>query len=231
VLKRLLPLPVVAAFWAAFSIAPLHAQEADRQFPVSAFDAIQTRGSDRVKVVPGDASVVIATGDPRALDTLRIEVKDRVLYIDRKPGNWRDKGATVTVSASTLRAVTISGSGSVEIAQVTGPEFLGSMSGSGALYLNGVDADLVEIRQTGSGAATANGRAKSIKLSVRGSGEIDTRALQAQDLRIDMTGSALIHAKASGTARINTRGSGVIDVKGGPHCVIDQKGTGTLRCG
>ncbi len=158
-------------------------------------------------------------------------MKDRVLYIDRKPGNWRDKGATVTVSAAALRAVTISGSGSVEIAQVTGPEFLGSMRGSGALFLNGVDADLVEIRQTGSGAARATGRAKDTRLSVRGSGDIDTRALQSQDLTIDMTGSASIRAEASGTARINTRGSGSIDVKGSPQCVIDQKGTGTIRCG
>ncbi len=58
--KRLLPLPVMAAL----SIAPLHAQEADRQFPVSAFDAIHTRGSDRVKVVPGEAPFAIATGPP-----------------------------------------------------------------------------------------------------------------------------------------------------------------------
>lgn len=225
--KRFLSLPVMAVL----SIGPLHAQQADRQFPVSAFDAIHTRGSDRVKVVPGEAGFAVATGDPRALDTLRIEVKDRVLYIDRKPGNWRDKGATVTVSASALRAVTISGSGSVEVAQVTGPEFLGSMRGSGALYLNGVDADLVEIRQTGSGTARATGRAKSTRLAASGSGEIDTQALEAKDLRIDMTGSASIRARASRTAQISTRGSGSIDVQGSPQCAIDQKGSGTLHCG
>jgi hypothetical protein len=225
--KRLLPIFVIGAS----TIAPLHAQETERRFPVSAFDAIHTRGSDRVRVVTGGSTFAVATGAPRALEALRIEVKDRVLYIERKPGDRQDKGVTVTVAASTLRAVTMSGSGSVELAQVTGPAFLGDTRGSGALTLNDVDADLVEIRQVGSGAATVTGRARSATLSARGSGAIDSRALKAQDLTIDMTGSASIRANASGIARINTRGSGSINVNGGPQCVVDQKGTGTLRCG
>ena len=114
---------------------------APRRFAVTGFDAIDLSGSDSIRVLPGATLSVIADGDPRAVAALAIDVRDGTLRVGRKPGNWRDQGARITVTLPRLRAARISGSGDIRVGAVAGRDFTGSISGSGTLAVTDLDAE------------------------------------------------------------------------------------------
>jgi len=212
----------------ALSAAPAHAD--DRRFDVGRFSAIELSASDQVRVVPGDIAVT-ASGDPKALAALQIEVRDDTLHVDRRPGSWRDRGAIVTVSVPALRAASIQGSGGIRIAAVTGPRFAGSVSGSGTLSLPRLDASRVSLEVGGSGSIVAVGTADMAAIQVGGSGNVDARGLRTRDLTVGVGGSGDVSATASGTATVGVGGSGSVRVTGGASCTVSRGGSGSVHCG
>jgi len=181
-----------------------------RRFDVGHFSAVELDASDAVRVTQGDTAVT-ATGDPRVLDALLVEVRGDTLHIGRRPGRWRDRGAVVSVSVPALRAAAVRGSGSLSLSQA------------------GVRS--VQLAVSGSGSIVATGTAQSAAIDVGGSGNVDARALRTRDLTVGVGGSGSVRASASGTATVNVGGSGSAVVTGGPRCTVSRAGSGTVRCG
>lgn len=204
---------------------------APRRFAVTGFDAIDLSGSDSIRVLPGATLSVIADGDPRAVAALAIDVRDGTLRVGRKPGNWRDQGARITVTLPRLRAARISGSGDIRVGAVAGRDFTGSISGSGTLAVTDLDAETARFALPGSGTITAAGRATQVAIALDGSGRIDTRALATPVVRVTMGGAGTIAATATRTADIAASGSGSIRVAGGATCAVRNSGAASVRCG
>ena len=207
------------------------AQSGDRRFTVGRFDAIELTGSDNVRVLPGSAISVTASGDPRAVASLLIEVRGTALHIGRRPGTWRDKGATVTVTVPTVRAVSISGSGDMAVGRIVRPDFDGSVSGSGGLVLSDLRVRAARLQLGGSGSIAASGTAGQVSIDLGGSGSVDARRLAAPDVTVDLGGSGGVTAVASRTARVSVAGSGSVRVTGGARCSVSRNGSGTVSCG
>jgi hypothetical protein len=203
----------------------------ERRFDVDRFAAIDLAGSDNVRVVSGTAISVVASGDPRAVAALAIEVRGDTLRVGRKPGNWRDKGAIVSVTIPTLRAATISGSGSLRAIAIRVPAFIGRISGSGGMSLTSLRAGDARFDLSGSGSIVADGSADRVSIDLGGSGRVDTRHLAAADVTVTMGGSGSITATASRTADVRAGGSGSVAVSGGPTCTVRGTGTAVVRCG
>lgn len=206
------------------------AQDGARRFDVTRFGAVELTSSDIISVVPGSTVSVVATSDPRAVAALAIDVRGDTLRVGRRPGNWRDKGALVTITMPTLCAARISGSGDIRAGAISGRSFAGSISGSGALTL----ADRVETARfdlSGSGSIVASGSAGGVAIDLGGSGQVDTHALATPALSVDLGGSGTVTAIASRTATIGSGGSGSVRVWGGPRCDVRKSGTATVRCG
>lgn len=221
-----------------------------RRFDIAAFDAIVVRSSDDVTVVPGSGGTAVATGDPRAMATLAIEVRDRVLYVGRVSGTHRDRGAVVVVAVPTLRAVTIEGSGDVDAGAVAAPSFAGRVTGSGTLRIASLQADAaridgegsgdviargiaarrIELRLSGSGDIVADGTADRVAISASGSGDVDSSRLATPVLSVTSSGSGDVRAHASDRADGSATGTGDVTVSGGGRCTIARGGTGTVSC-
>lgn len=193
------------------SASPIVAQEGPRHFNVSGFDSVDVASSDKVEIMEGSAFSVVASGDGQAVQSLAITVEAGTLHVDRTPGRHRDSGAFVRVTVPTLRAA--------------------SLSGSGSITLTPQQASLLRLDLRGSGSIRAQGRAKSVSINLTGSGSIDTRQLATPAITVDLSGSGSVVASATGTASIHASGSGNVEILGDIGCRVRKSGSGSVRCG
>lgn len=221
-----------------------------RRLDVAAFDTIVLESADDVTIVPGTDRMAVATGDPRAIATLAIEVRGGVLSIGRVPGTHRDRGAVIMIATPMLRAVTIEGSGDVDAGEIVAPSFAGRVTGSGTLRIGSLRVDAAQIDAEGSGDAivrgiaanrvmlglrgsgdiVADGAADRVVVSAGGSGDVDSSRLTTPALSVTQSGSGNVRAHASGRADGSATGSGNVIVSGGGRCTIARGGSATVSC-
>jgi len=200
------------------------------------FTKVSLAGPDHVVVRQGTAFSVAATGDARALARLDLKVRDDTLEIGRKH-DWRtimpgqDGGATVTVTLPALREVTLAGSGTMQVDQLTGKEAEASVTGSGDLAIGRIRADDVELAISGSGTLKASGQAREAELSITGSGGIAASGLAAQTAELSLVGSGDAQVRVDGQAKVSILGSGDATISGAGKCTVTRVGSGDVRCG
>lgn len=213
--------------------------QANRSFTVSDFTGLEVAGPYNVTVRTGSAASVQATGTDKALDAMRVEVRDGTLeispaehhFLGFRWGNWGHAGSVnLTVTVPALERAAIAGSGAIDVDKVSGPRFKGEIAGSGDLHLAAVDAGEVSLEIAGSGGIRAAGKAKSVKYEIAGSGDIDAAGLAAETAAVSIAGSGGIKGHASGTAKVEIMGSGDVDMTGGARCSVSKSGSGDIRC-
>lgn len=205
----------------------------ERNFPVSAFDRLDLRGSADVDVRKGAALSVVATGEAEDIDRLDIRVDGGQLVIGTKPGKWNwssRKGVRVIVTTPGLAAATLSGSGNVAVDRIDGG-FNGTISGSGNMRLPSVNSPTFGLLISGSGEVSAAGQCGDGKIHVSGSGNVEAASLRCTTMRVTVSGSGNVDAMATGTADLSISGSGNIKLAGGARCTTRTSGSGTVRCG
>jgi hypothetical protein len=206
-----------------------------RNFPVGAFSAVELSGSDNVHVVSGKQDSVSATGPSGVLDRLDIHVEGNRLKITRKRSGWnmnwgRSRGAVITVTTPGIDAAALAGSGNLTVDRAGGTAFKGSLAGSGKLLLSDVRVTDLTLDLAGSGDLSASGATQNANLSVGGSGDIAAENLVSQTAKISLSGSGNVQTSAKTSATISIAGSGNVTVKGTTNCQISKVGSGDARC-
>jgi Putative auto-transporter adhesin, head GIN domain len=209
--------------------------QSTRSFAVGKFDAVALEGSDDVRVVPGAAMSVSATGPAADLDKLDIRVEGNALKISRKNGSWstgwrNSRGVVVTVTTPSLMGAAVNGSGDMTVDRVDTETFQAAVKGSGNLDLTSVKAKKIEFAVDGSGNLNASGIADSAQIGVGGSGDFDAKGLTAIRAQIAVRGSGNASMSVSGDAAIAVSGSGDVDVQGTDRCTINKSGSGEANC-
>jgi len=211
----------------------------DRSFPVSGITGIEVAGHYDVTVRTGSTPSVHANGSEKALDDLRVEVKDGTLEIGqnkRSGWNWgwgrsyHSGPVSLIVTVPSLDHAGIAESGAIKVDKVSGARFKGEIAGSGDLVLPAIDAGEVSLSIAGSGGIHAGGKAKSVKYEIAGSGDIDAASLAAESAELSIAGSGGIKGHATGTAKVNLMGSGDVTLTGGAKCSVTKNGSGNIRC-
>jgi hypothetical protein len=203
-----------------------------RSYQVGAFDRVELAGHYDVRVTVGGAPSVRAEGEEAELERLEINVVDGELRIGSKPGSWTSTGKTIVhVTAPSLKAVDVAGSGNVEVGPFRTQRFQGELAGSGNLVMQGLESEEASFEIAGSGNVRAAGRARMIDLEVAGSGSGEFGEIQAENARIEIAGSGGAQVRASGTAAVSIVGPGSVGVTGGARCTVEQVGSGQVRCG
>ncbi|MBB3983053.1 hypothetical protein GGR44_002733 [Sphingobium fontiphilum] len=198
------------------------------------FDRIDLTGPDDVAVRQGRDFAVRAEGDPAAISQLEIRVVDGVLKIGREP-RWNlgwssDKGATIHVTMPAISGASLTGSGDLKVDRVDGKAMKAALTGSGNLTLGAVAVDLLQAELTGSGDIYAQGGAKSVEVSITGSGDFDGDALKAGGGKVEIMGSGNSRFASDGAVAISILGSGDANVKGKARCKADIMGSGEAHC-
>lgn len=226
---------LAAALAGLFAAGP--AAAAQRTYIVTDYDTLRLEAPIAVSVQTGRGVAARGEGDPDMLDRVDLDVSAHVLTIRLKPspfeGSRRAAGGVVrlVLTVPALRRISVSGAGTL---QATGMDRAGGeivAAGSGAVSVNGIASDRLSVSQFGAGTVTLAGRAQSVRLRVTGSGTLDAKALQAADLDATLEGSANLEAQASRAATLVAVGAGNATVTGRAACTVRQAGSGIVRCG
>jgi hypothetical protein len=214
-------------------------QNVRHDFQVGDFQKISLAGSHNVVVTVGGAPSVRAEGDKAEIDRLDIRVQNGELTI----GNRNDQGwhwnfggrhhrqVTIYVTAPSLAAAAVAGSGDMKIDKVSGGAFNASLGGSGDLHLASMQVGQAHFSIAGSGDISAAGKADNATISVAGSGDIDAGGLEIGNATISVVGSGDVAARATGTADVSIMGSGDVTLSGTAKCSVHKMGSGDVRCG
>jgi Putative auto-transporter adhesin, head GIN domain len=225
--------PALLALLAA--AAPAAAVE--RRYPVTDFDRIQVEGPYKVSLRTGLSSGATATGSALALDRVTIEVQGRTLRIRANRSAWGgypgDAAGPVTIEATTraLTHVSVGGSGSLDVDRAEGLRLDLSVVGSSRLAVAAVEADNLLVGLVGSGRMILAGKAKQLRATVQGSGDLDGRGLSADDLQLNADTAGTVAVRAVRTAKVNARGLGDVEILGTPACTVEALGAGNVTCG
>lgn len=240
-MRKLTAAALIAAAASTSACGQVHAENGgstvSRNYRVGDFRQIEVAGPYDVEVRTGSAPSVAARGSEKLLDRTVVEVKgDRLLIRPDQQnhwfGGWSTRGtAHFTVTVPQLSGATIAGSGGIKVDRVAGPQFAGSVAGSGDLSVASMDVNSLKLSIAGSGGVKAGaGRAQVAHYDVAGSGDVDAGAIAAQQLNVSIAGSGGVRAHASGTADVSIMGSGDVDVSGGAKCNVSKAGSGNVRC-
>jgi uncharacterized protein YodC (DUF2158 family) len=230
-MKRIL-LPALAA--AACSVP---AAAAERRFMVVDFDRVQVEGPYQVTLSTGGPSMAAAAGSQAALERVSIEVQGTTLHVRPNRSAWggnpRDAAGPVAIRIGTraLRSAAVTGGGSLSVDRARGLRIDLTLSGSGRLAVAGIDADLLVVGLIGSGKIALAGKAKQLRASIQGSGDLDGVSFRADDADIGADTAGAIAVAAVRTARVRASGSGEVTISGSPACTVTGLAAGAVRCG
>jgi hypothetical protein len=154
---------------------------------VASFSKIDLTGSPDVDVTVGPATSVELTADDNLLPLIETTVSGETLKIGSKRSYSTSLGVKVKITAPSLEALALSGSGDVQVKGLKAGEMEARISGSGNITLNG-GVDRLRVRILGSGdVRAADLAAKAVQVSVTGSGNASVRA--SAQLEASVTGS------------------------------------------
>jgi hypothetical protein len=213
------------------------AAAAERRYTVTDFDRVEVQGGFQVKLVTGVPAGATATGSSEALERVSIEVLGRTLRVRPNRSSWGGYPGAATgpvsilLSTHELRGATVTGSAALTIDKARSMRVDLGLSGSGRLSVGNVEADLLEVTLIGGGRIVAAGKAKSLRLAVQGSGDVDAGALEADDAQIRADTAGNVRVGVVRSAKVNSTGAGEVEIVGKPACTVEAHGAGSVRCG
>jgi hypothetical protein len=179
--------------------------------PVAGFTAVSLRGSGRLVIEQTGTDSLTVTTDDNLLPLVQSEVKGNTLELG--PKEWTTvlhptKDIVFTLHVKTLEALDISGSGDVEA--------------------KGLNPESLRVEISGSGAASVQGTANDLNLTISGSGAYQGAQLASKRATVKVSGSGSAVIAASETLNADVTGSGSIQYVGDPKVVQQITGSGSV---
>lgn len=173
------------------------------------FDQILSNGSVDVELVAGPANSLKVQADDNILPQVKTRVKDGVLNVDSE-GSYKTRHRPMVLLElhRPLSAVTLNGSGNMDINGQTGESFSAKMVGSGNLRVTGKVDNLV--------------------LNSLGSGHFDGKDLMTENATLRCMGSGHSTVHADRFLDVHLMGSGDCSFAGNPKVTQQILGTGVL---
>ncbi len=177
---------------------------------VDKFDEVSLSGSFDVRVRVGEEQSISVTFDDNLIDYIQTEVRHGELRIHSDESFSSRHNCRVEITVPSLTDVSLSGSGDIDVTNVSGGDFSLSISGSGDV--------------------TAEGKVDQLSITVAGSGDVDARDLEALDADVHISGSGDVAVFASRYLDARVSGSGDIDYYGDPEKISSHvAGSGSIR--
>jgi hypothetical protein len=198
----------------ALLLTSAFAGAAEQNRPMPAFTGISAQGPINIVVEVGKAQSLVLKGDEKFLKRAMTKVVDGKLMITFPKGekNEIDSDWTINVTMPTLNAFHVEGAGSAD--------------------LRNINSDSVEIGFQGAGRLVATGKVRQLKLNAQGIGDVDTKALLAQNADVNFEGIGAVKVYASQKLDANVQGMGSLNYYGNPRQVNKKvDGIGSVNAG
>lgn len=198
---------------------------------VSGFHAVSSSGSFEVHITMGSSEKLRIEGDEDQLSRIETKVENGILKIGYKRQAGLQRSATrakVYITAKSVDALTLSGSGNIEVeGDIRGESLNTKVSGSGSITFSAVVSHLTAAI-SGSGDLTASGSADDCELSISGSGEFSGKNFKTKKAGVKVSGSGSVNLHVANELNAVIRGSGNVHYSGDPVVRQDRSGSGKV---
>lgn len=233
-----LPVGLVLAFLGAGPVAAEQVRGSGtvrtESRPASGFDAVEVKGGMHVVLRQGSREAVEVRADDNILPLVRTLVVRRAsgatLEIGPAPDtSWSSRSnVQVTVDLTTLKALTLEGSGDVTCDALKTPALAIRVQGSGQVRLRQLDADDLDAQLSGSGDLDVAGRTRGLALAIAGSGDVKAASLAADTVSVSIAGSGDASVQARRSLAVSIAGSGDVSYTGDATVRTSIAGSGTV---
>ena len=166
---------------------------------VPSFEAIDLTGGSSIRVHVGTRQAVVVHADDNLINRVTTDVRDGVLVVSERGSFSTNLPLSVDVTVSTLAAVRLIGSGTINVEGVTAQSLTAELLGSGLL--------------------TVSGTVHRLDATLAGSGNMQLGDLTARSVTATVPGSGRIVVHASHTLNASIPGNGEIVYSGHPKTV------------
>lgn len=198
---------------------------------VPAFEAVSVALPGDVILRAGPPAPVLVEADDNLLPLVETLVEEGTLRIRLKDGAQVTGRATlrVVVTAPSLKAVNLAGSGDVKADRLAAPDLSLAIAGSGDLRVDRLEAGTVHLTIAGSGDFRAVGEAAEFTARIAGSGDIDAGRLESRRVTVSIAGSGDAHVWATERLSARVAGSGDVTYRGDPAVTRSVAGSGSVH--
>ncbi|MDD3731815.1 MAG: DUF2807 domain-containing protein [candidate division Zixibacteria bacterium] len=177
---------------------------------LNSFNEIVTSGAFELYIEVGKEPNLKITFDDNLIDIIETRVRGKTLKIDNEESYSSDHPCKIDITVPSLEALALYGSGDVEIVNLNGDIFEGTIAGSGNLLIQG--------------------KVREVELQISGSGEIDARSLIAEEAFVKISGSGDVKVFAEENFDGRVSGSGSIYYYGEPKSLsTNVSGSGRIK--
>ena len=178
--------------------------------PVSGFTKVELSGTGEVTIEKtGTESLSISVED-NLLPRLTSEVSNGTLILGAEPNTTivPTKPITYSVTVKDLNGLAVSGSGNIQVQNVT--------------------TAALSIEISGSGTITARGAVNDQDLEISGSGQYQAEQLTSKTVKAAIAGSGTANVDATDVLDVTISGSGTLTYSGNPQIKQEISGSGKL---
>jgi hypothetical protein len=223
---------------ATFADSPAFASEPIHQVrPIEgSFERLTINGAVDVTFVQGPNAGVTVDAPADIAAGIRTKVEDGMLKIDSSGlhiveffGGGRHSHLMVTVTAPTLKEITINGSSDLYAASLTSSDDLSlRLRSSGDLHIDNIAVRKLSTTIQGSADVLLAGTAQEQSISIQGSGDYHAENLKSAAVSVSIQGSGDADVWAENTLAIQIAGSGDVEYWGKPSVSQAIAGSGDV---
>jgi hypothetical protein len=176
------------------------------------FATVELAGASDVAVQVGQGQAVEVRADDNLVQRITTKVVDGALVIATRGSFKAVSPMAIEVTVPELEAVTLSGSGAVRV--------------------DGVDARQFQARLPGDGVLTVSGKVDRLDATLAGTGDAQLQELVARDVVAAVPGTGRLQVHATRSLDASVPGTGAIFYTGDPGDVKESvTGTGAIVAG
>ncbi len=198
----------------ALLLSSAFATAAEQTRPMPAFDGVSIQGPVNMVVEVGKAQSLVLKGDDKFLRRVATKVVDGKLIISfsKDEKNSVDGDSTINIAMPALKSFHLEGAGSAE--------------------LRNVNSDSLDVGFQGAGRLVATGKVNQLTLKAQGVGDVNTKALLAQNANVNFEGIGAVKVYASQKLDVSVQGMGSLNYYGNPRLVNKTVGgIGSVKAG
>ncbi|HZL10699.1 MAG TPA: head GIN domain-containing protein [Prolixibacteraceae bacterium] len=221
----------------AFILSGIEAQADEQSRKVDPFTEISLRVGAKLYLTQGEKQNLEIVAKPSAMEEIITEVKNGKLIIrfPNKDFFWKTfqpGDITIYITTPEINGLGVVGSGDIIAEDEIKTKIVDlAVSGSGSINLSELSAERVKSVLSGSGNIILAGKtvAQDLSVNLSGSGNFKGLNYSADDVTIKVSGSGNVDVEANNNLYVRLAGSGNVTYKGKPS--IDQSiaGSGSVR--
>ncbi|HEX7072079.1 MAG TPA: head GIN domain-containing protein [Rhodothermales bacterium] len=194
------------------------------------FDAVSFNTMGTLHVTFGDAESIEIEADENLLRYFVTYVRDNTLQIGVENGVELDPDLPIEfhLTVRSIDALTIVGSGDVDMRGFDGERFALSVAGSGDARFVDFRASSLDVSIAGSGDLRIDGQVDDLKVSIAGSGNVRAANLSTLTTKISIAASGSVDVRVEDELDVTIAGSGSVRYYGNPAVSSTTVGSGRV---